>query len=83
MFLTLGSSNDVQQKRNELDEKLLALEGLKRIQVILEPALSDLSVIGDKLWVVSQIWSFVSDISKSSVAKLSKLTSLSTRSTQM
>ncbi|KAI5985020.1 hypothetical protein EDD15DRAFT_1645675 [Pisolithus albus] len=53
------NSNDVQQKRKELDEKLLALEGLKRIQVILEPALSDLSVIGDKLWVISRIWSFI------------------------
>lgn len=52
------SRDDVLQKRNELDEKLLALEVLKRIQV-LEPALSDLSVIGDKLCVVSQIWSFI------------------------
>ncbi|KIN97506.1 hypothetical protein M404DRAFT_32243 [Pisolithus tinctorius Marx 270] len=53
------SGDEVQSKRNELDAKLLALEGLKRIQVILEPALSDLSVIGNKLWVVSQIWSFI------------------------
>ncbi|KIN97229.1 hypothetical protein M404DRAFT_32446 [Pisolithus tinctorius Marx 270] len=53
------SGDEVQSKRNELDAKLLALEGLKRIQVILEPAMSDLSVIGNKLWVVSQIWSFI------------------------
>ncbi|KAI6145977.1 hypothetical protein BKA82DRAFT_1006022 [Pisolithus tinctorius] len=53
------SGDEVQSKRNELDAKLLALEGLKRIQVILEPAVSDLSVIGNKLWVVSQIWSFI------------------------
>lgn len=53
------SCDEVQRKRNELEKKLSALEGLKRIQVILGPALSDLSVIGDKLWVVSQIWSFI------------------------
>ncbi|KAI6042395.1 hypothetical protein EDC04DRAFT_2600978 [Pisolithus marmoratus] len=53
------SCDEVQRKRDELEKKLSALEGLKRIQVILGPALSDLSVIGDKLWVVSQIWSFI------------------------
>ncbi|KIO01280.1 hypothetical protein M404DRAFT_1003214, partial [Pisolithus tinctorius Marx 270] len=51
--------DEIQRKRNDLDAKLLDLEGLKRIQVILEPALSDLSVIGNKLWVISHIWSFI------------------------
>lgn len=55
-FIFAESGDEVQRKRNELDAKLLALEGLKRMQVILEPALSNLSVIGNKLWVDSQIF---------------------------
>ncbi|KAG6373020.1 hypothetical protein JVT61DRAFT_7074 [Boletus reticuloceps] len=54
-----NQKDKLQNAESEMDEKLASLDEFKRIQVILGPALSDLNLICDKLWVISEIWTFI------------------------